>query len=286
MTGRKLLAAIALTASFVAAPFAAQAQTPAELALRIDRLEAQIRELTGLIQQLTFQVEDLQQLVDILRADNEALYQLLAGADPNALGATPPLAGGAAAPPLNLGDTPVAGGGQAGGPLDLTEALRLGGNANVEPAAGNAPPLAVQPPAVVAETPINVAATGDAQADYNRAYQLLLNGDYTLAEEAFSVFLASYPGHVLSVDAEFWVAESLFSRGLYSDAANQFYSAFVANQGHTKAPDMLLKLGLSFVQLGQTESACDTFRLIPNRFPNASNALLQRAATEQTNAGC
>jgi len=296
MSMRSRLTAIAtLFCVALALPTAVRAQTPAELALRIERLETQLRELTGLIQQLTFRVEDLEQLVEILRADNEALYQLLAaaGVDPGQLAAaaapveTTPPAGGNAPVAANPA-TPL-----PGAPLDLTEALRPDGNLNLNPAPAGTPvaeaPVApVTPPAATPTPPaaINIAATGDAQADYNRAYQLLLNGDYALSEQAFAVFLANYPANPLAVDARFWTAESLFSRGMYSEAANQFYAVFVANQSHAKAPDMLLKLGLSFVQLGQLESACDTFGLIPIRFPNASNALLDRVSTERTNAGC
>jgi tol-pal system protein YbgF len=306
MTVRSTLAAVAYALSVaIAAPTASHAQTPAELALRIDRLEAQLRELTGLIQQLTFTVEDLERLVEILRADNEALYQLLAtaGIDPGQLVAETPApaavapAGAGAAnapaianPPVNLVPAPAPGGQLPGAPLDLTEALRPGANLNVNPVpADAAPPIEAAPPAVVAQQPappVAITATGDAQADYSRGYQLLLNGDYVLAEQAFTVFIDNYPNHPLAVDARFWMAESLFSRGDYSQAANQFYSVFVANQSHAKAPDMLLKLGLSFVQLGQPQSACDTFGLIPVRFPNASNVLLDRVATEQANAGC
>ena len=278
----------------LAIPAVSHAQTPAELALRIDRLEAQLRELTGLIQQLTFQVEDLGQLVAILRADNEALFQLLntAGVDPALLAAATPVqpAGAAnAITPGNAIETPAVGAGEPGAPLDLAEALRPDGNFNLNAASANGaeiPPAIEPPPAAIGPAAIDVAATGDAQADYNQAYQLLLSGDYALAQEAFTVFLGAYPSDTLAVDAKFWLAESLYSRGMYSEAANQFYSVFVANQDHAKAPDMLLKLGLSFVHLGQLESACDTFGLIPQRFPNASNALLDRVATEQANAGC
>jgi tol-pal system protein YbgF len=309
-TAASIIAALSIA---VALPAASQAQTPADLALRIDRLEAQLRELTGLIQQLTFRVEDLERLVEVLRADNEALYQLLADAgidatqlpaETPAVAAAPANAPGFANPPANAAPAPGPVTQVPGAPLDLTQVIRPDGNLNLngapaaEPAAAAAPAAADAPAAnpspAAAPAPANagpvppvaIAATGDAQADYNRAYQLFINGDYALAEEAFAAFVNSYPAHELAVDAKYWMAESLYARGEYSQAANQFYAVFVANQTHPKAPDMLLKLGLSFVQLGQRQSACDTFGLIPVRFPNASNALLDRVAAEQTNAGC
>ncbi len=228
---------------------------------------------------------------------------------------TAPAASGApltlGAPPANLGVIPAGGQQQPGAPLDLTQALRPDGNFNLNSgapagetpapttAAGPTPAATVPgsgaPAAVPTTTPVTSGApattaamvpTGNAQADYDTAYQYVLNGDYAQAEVAFNTFLANYPGNPLDVDAQFWVAESLFSRGMYQNAANAFYNAYIANPNHEKAPDMLLKLGISLAQLGQTQSACDTYALLLNRYPDASNALRQRVATEQTNAHC
>ncbi len=54
----------------------------------------------------------------------------------------------------------------------------------------------------------------------------------------------------------------------------------------TKAPDMLLKLGLSLVGLGQRETACATYAEILKKYPKSSNALMQRVKAEQASASC
>jgi tol-pal system protein YbgF len=310
-------------------PAPGYAQSTAELALRIDRLETQLRDLTGMIDDLTHQLQQLQQLVEVLRADNETLYQMLAAAGVDvtaptnvATTTTTQTETTTAPPPITPAATPASGAApvagpatpvlqqQAGAPLDLTQALRPDGNFNIgdgaapapattetpaaAPTPGAAVPSAAAPaasapaPAASGAAPTTTALvpTGNAQADYDVAYQYVLNGDYEQAEQAFRTFLANYPGNPLDVDAQFWVAESLFSRGLFRDAANAFYNAYVANPDHEKAPDMLLKLGISLAQLGQTQSACDTFQLVLARYPDASNALRQRIATEQSNAHC
>lgn len=266
------------------------AQDGAELSLRIDRLESQLRTLTGLIEELTFQVEDLERLVVVLRADNEALYRLLAEANGEvdvapAVIAEPQVVG---APAVALGEVPAAPLPQAaGGPLDLTQALRPDGALNIDGVGNVAEPIIT--PEVAALDPGAAAQpliTGDAAADYDLGYRYVLNGDYVLAEQSFRSFLSAYPGHQLTVDARFWLAESMLSRQMYSEAAAEFYDAYVANPQHQKAPEMLLKLGISLVQLGQVESACGTFEQVLQRYPGASSALLQRVAVEQANAGC
>lgn len=259
----------------IAASAPGYAQDNADLALRIERLEAQIRDMTGLIDGLTYQVEQLQLMVNALLGN--------AGAPAEQGLAQAPAAGA----PLALGNvvaTPQQAG--AGAPLDLTQAIRPGGAFNINEPAEDAP--AALPPAAengAAAGPA-VAMTGNMQADYDVAYQLVLNGDYALAEVAFASFLRSYPGSELAVDAQFWLAESMFSRGMYLEAANEFYDAFVDNTEHPKAPDMLLKLGISLAQLGQLESACDVYIQVSARYPDASNAIQQRVATERANAGC
>jgi tol-pal system protein YbgF len=276
MSVRSVSAACGLSLGIaIAASAPGNAQNNADLALRLERLESQIRDITGLIDALTYQVEQLQSLVNALLGN--------AGTQAEQGVAQVPPAGA----PLVLGNvvaTPQQAG--AGAPLDLTQAIRPGGDFNIAEPATDAP--AIVPPA--AENGVAagqaVTMTGNRQADYDVAYQLVLNGDYALAEEAFASFLRSYPGSDLAVDAQFWLAESMFSRGMYLEAANEFYDAFVDNTEHPKAPDMLLKLGISLAQLGQLESACDVFIQVSARYPDASNAILQRVATERANAGC
>lgn len=148
--------------------------------------------------------------------------------------------------------------------------------------------------ALPAANPQVAAVTGNAQADYDRFYQLILNGDDVAAEQGFRVFLATYPGNALTVDAQYWLAESIFSQAtapgapttLYVDAANAFLTAYRAAPQGDKAPDALLKLGMALVALGQVQDGCSTFAQVLATYPNASNVLRERVTTEQRNARC
>ncbi len=296
--------AVLVAAAFTLVALPAKAQNQADLQLRIDRLQTQVQELTGMVEDLTFRVQDLERLVEVLRADNEALFQILAEAGISGVAATPapaenepvvvaapaedaPVVEGpalvAADPPA--AEAPPANDGGGGGPLDLAGALRPDGGFNLDapPGADDGGDVAAVDPAANPSPP---AALGDALSVYDRGYNQVLNGDYSEAEQTFQSFLAAYPGHELTGDARFWLAESLYSRGAYREAATEFYNVYVAFPGHEKAPEMLLKLGMSLASLGQTESACDTFALTLQSFPDAANALRQRVAAEQANAGC
>jgi TolA-binding protein len=75
-------------------------------------------------------------------------------------------------------------------------------------------------------------------------------------------------------------------RAQYRDAANEFLAGYKAYPKSGKAPDALLKLGLSLAGLGERDAACSTFAAVLKQYPNASNALRQRIKVEQSSAGC
>lgn len=289
---RLRIPALAILLAFIGLAGPAGAQD--DLAFRVDRLEGEVRTLSGQVQELTYRVAQLEQMVRLLLEDAgvdtsqmdlggagaaaPAAAQPAAGLPP----AADPLAGNIVdpnvvlgAPPQDLGVVP-ANPGDPGAPLDLSEVLRGDGGAIVAdaPALGGGQQIA---------DPI---VSGNPQADYERAYQLMIVGDYEQAEGAFRTFLVSYPGHELTDDARFWIGESLYSRALYRDAAQAFLDAYNASPRGNMAAETLLKLGMSLAQLGQASTACATYAQVVREYPDASNALLQRVAAEQAVAGC
>jgi len=75
-------------------------------------------------------------------------------------------------------------------------------------------------------------------------------------------------------------------RAQYRDAANEFLAGYKTYPQSAKAPDALLKLGLSLAGLGEREAACRTFDAVLKQYPDASNALRQRVKFEQSSASC
>jgi tol-pal system protein YbgF len=289
----------------LAAPAAAQVVDP-----RIDRLEELVRSLTGQVEELTHQVQVLQDTIQRMQADYEYRLQRLEGgaATPPATAATTtPAPAFTAAPPATdpvlgaapaaLGTVPAdpnaAGAAAAGAPLDLGMVLRGDGTYNLTPP-GTVPGAGTPMDALPQAATQVATVTGNPQADYDRFYQMILNGDDVAAEQGFRTFLATYPGNARTVDAQYWLAESIFSQATapgapttrYLDAANAFLAAYRAAPQGDKAPDALFKLGMSMVALGRPADGCDIYSQVLATFPNASNVLRERVATEQRNARC
>ena len=139
-------------------------------------------------------------------------------ANPNAPGVPRPLGTSTAAtePP-----PPVAEGPPGSGPRQIVSPLDL---SRSPPSAGAVPRGELPAP-----PPVNTSATGAMQAtlppgntardEYDLAYGYVLHRDYSLAADAFRVFLRQYPSDRLAPEALYWLGESLFQQQKYRDAA-------------------------------------------------------------------
>ena len=87
-------------------------------------------------------------------------------------------------------------------------------------------------------------------------------------------------------DAHFWLGEALYSQGNFNEAAKTFLNAHQSYNTSPKAPEMLLKLGMSLAALDNTETACATLREVSKRYPKASRAVVSKVASEQKRLGC
>ncbi len=264
---------------------------------RLNRLETQIRNLTGQIEVLTHQVGELQTQLQRTQEDNEyrfgELENAVGGGKPLAPASPPPAAtpppaaqqqgaapaqpqAGPGAPPKSLGELILPGPEQPqgqGGPLDLSALARGDGSAGQQAQAAAPQQMATAP-------------SGDPQTDYKNAYELFVAGQYGAAEAAFRQFLAAYPGDPNGPNATYWLGQSLFSRGMYREAALEFVNGHKLYPKSPRAADTMLLLGKSLAGIPEPEAACQTFAAALKQYPQMSNALRQRVITEQANAGC
>ena len=65
-----------------------------------------------------------------------------------------------------------------------------------------------------------------------------------------------------------------------------FLNAYEKNKQSPKAPDVLLKLGLSLAGLEKKKEACATFRELNRAFPNAPDGVKDRAGQESKRLAC
>jgi tol-pal system protein YbgF len=293
----------------------------ADLVVRIDRLENQIRQLTGAIEQLQFRNQQLEQALQRTQGAPPAgpvvapaqQFRPPATGVPGAVGSPPPAQPGRrsdvfdpnqnpAAPgaPQALGSVPLQppppgvgapigapGGREAGAPLDLSTLSDGTGDPSLPGGNGLLPP---PPPRNPNATGAQVAAVAPPSQTPKDEFDLGLGyvkrKDYALAEDTLRGFLRKYPSDRLVADAQYWLGESLYQRQRYRDAAESFLAVTTKYDSSVKAPEALLRLGQSLAALGEKETACAAWGEIGRKYARASAAVKTSVASEQKRVRC
>ncbi len=125
-----------------------------------------------------------------------------------------------------------------------------------------------------------------ANEQYDFAVSFMKIGDYETAEFALKEFIEKNKDHDLAGSAQYWYGETFRIRQLYSDAATAYLDGYQNYPKSKKAPDNLLKLGITMVQLGEKDQGCKMISGLKKEYPKASKSVLQKAQYEQKKFKC
>lgn len=290
----------------------------ANIVVRLSRMEEEVRRLTGRLERLEYGRDQTQDRLDKLVADLDARLSRIEGGgtageraelpaeesapepepeqlrapEPPATAAVPatpaaPRTGARAAPSPQ--DDSAARRGYVLGTLPR-DAIMGDGTAGGAGSTAGGPSGVGAPPRAVAPEPQQQAALprpDTPKGRYDAALTLLQAGDFGSAQDEFADFLADYPKDPLAPSAAYWLAETHYVQRDFAGAASQFAKNFrTYGESATKAPDNLLKMGMSLSQLGQKAEACRVFDELASRYPNAAPPIKQAAARGRAGAGC
>lgn len=226
-------------------------ESQANTEVRLQQLETELRTMNGKIEEQNFQLRQLREQMDKMVVDMDLrLKDLEGGTRAAAQPITPPAPGAASTPPA-AESYQWRSGGQLGSYGETT-----GG-----------------------------AADGAATA-YEHAFTLLKGGQYDAAGQKFESFLKQNPDHALASNAQYWLGETYYARGEYSQAARVFAEGYQKFPNGQKAPDNLLKLGLALEAQGNKADACVALKQIETAFANGAGPVLRRAQQEIARIGC
>lgn len=261
-----------------------QAEDPGRLArfeVRLARIEEELRQLTGRVEQLEFGQRSLEARIDQLIRDLDQRLLALEG-------------GGGGPSASRQGDVATR---QALAPAEAArESEPTQGAAEPPAAAQDEQTLGMIPqsallglprpdPGTIPTPPRTTNLPPEEQ--YDAAMQLLRAGDYAGAQRGLELFLELNPDHALAPNAAYWLAETHYVRKSYAAAAAAFARNYrVYGKDDTKAPDNLLKLGMSLQGLQENDKACRTFAELAKEFPNAPAHIQQALARERDRAQC
>ena len=122
------------------------------------------------------------------------------------------------------------------------------------------------------------------EQQYEFAVSFMKIGDYETAEFALKEFIDKNKDHDLAGSAQYWYGETFRIRQLYSDAATAYLDGYQNYPKSKKAPDNLLKLGITMVQLGEKDQGCKMISGLKKEYPKASKSVLQKLSMSKKNS--
>lgn len=259
---------------------------------RITELEQLVTRLTGRVEETQYQVQQMDERLRRFMDDVDFRLRELEGAG----SATAALSQGQAQGETSeSGAADDQGGFRSAAPDQSGPTAGLGtDNEGLAPGVGTLGTLPATPRQQGQDAPVQgpvvaegaVLPEGTPEEQYKYAFGLLREGAYDRAAAAFEAFVERHPEHDLAGNAQYWLGETHYVRNDYERAAVVFLDGYRGYPKSPKAPDNLLKLGLSMAQLDKTREACAAFTRIGSEYPQAADAIRRRARSEAERLGC
>lgn len=258
----------------------AEPSTAVNAELRLEQLEAQMRDLTGRVEEVTYGLTQLKQRLEKLVGDVDFRFRELEKSSQTAA-AEPPGTEASKDSRTTVGEPAAPTASTTSAPKADSQAAALG-----NPAAGQDNGPVGPKGGAQAATANGTLPSGSSQEQYNYAFGLLRQADYPAAEKALRAFVERYPNDPLAANAQYWLGETYYVRGDYTDAATAFAEGYRKYPKSGKGPDSLLKLGMSLGNAGQKKDACVTLEQLERQYPKASPNIVERTRSERDRLGC
>jgi tol-pal system protein YbgF len=286
----------------------------AQLVLRVNRLEEELRQANGRIEELENAQRRLEAELQKFRQDIEFRFGERSGgpaaspppgtARPSAAPTAPSVA---AAPPVVIDGSaparprksdafdPNAEPNAPGAPQPLGTTLPSAPLARPVPSGPPAgAPLdlgkGAPPPAPTTTGPMivnsGVAMVDAPREQFNTALTAFQSGEFQQAEDGFKGFMSANPGHRLTPDAVFYIGETYFQRSRPREAAEQYLKVTTDYARSSRAPESMVRLGQTLAALGNKDQACATFAEFDKRYPNATPSVKRLAEREMAKNHC
>jgi len=236
--------------------------------LKLNEIEDQFRELTNKFEEINFKLDKLSTRVTKIQSDNQLRFSDLEnGKVPSKTEKEVMLPG--SSKPQDFGASPG------------YQTSNLPNEQTINSVESAKTVIAEEP-----ETRESLLPDKPAEEQYDFAVSFMKIGDYETAEFALKEFIDKNKDHDLAGSAQYWYGETFRIRQLYSDAATAYLDGYQNYPKSNKAPDNLLKLGITMVQLGEKDQGCKMISGLKKEYPKASKSVLQKAQYEQKKFKC
>ena len=235
--------------------------------LKLNEIEDQFRELTNKFEEVNFKLDKLSTRVTKIQSDNQLRFSDLENNETVVKQPKKSLPG--TSKPQDFGANPG------------YQTTNLPSQQSINSVESTQTVITEEP-----EKKESLLPDKPASEQYEFAVSFMKIGDYETAEFALKEFIEKNKDHDLAGSAQYWYGETFRIRQLYSDAATAYLDGYQNYPKSKKAPDNLLKLGITMVQLGEKDQGCKMISGLKKEYPKASKSVLQKAQYEQKKFKC
>lgn len=170
--------------------------------------------------------------------------------------------------------------------LDMDRRLLALESGSSGPATGTAPDAAgttapVPAPVPAGAAPAPTAESAGEQAAYEKALEILREGRYPEAAQAFSAFVSTYPAGSYADNAHYWLGETYYVTRDFERALSVFKKLVATYPQSTKIPDARLKIGFIHYEQKQWALARQELTELADQYPETTAARLARERLER-----
>ncbi len=116
-------------------------------------------------------------------------------------------------------------------------------------------PVEATRPATISSSTAPPVTVSEEREAYQKAFDMLKEGRYKMANAAFLEFVARYPTSSYAGNSQYWLGESNYVSRQFKQATLEFRKVLSKYPDSNKVPDAMLKLGYTYYELREFESA-------------------------------
>src|SRR5262245_30020140 len=154
----------------------------------------------------------------------------------------------------------------------ITAMPRAGGDLPHDAAPADTAAAAAPPAAGLGSSP---------QRAYDAAMSDYWGSDYELAINGFKAYLTSFPKSERADDAQFYIGQSYYNQGKYTEAADAYNLAIRTYPSSDLLPDAYYKMGESYRNLKQVERARSAYSFVVKSYPESAAAAQAQQRLEE-----
>jgi tol-pal system protein YbgF len=156
---------------------------------------------------------------------------------------------------------------------NLITAMPRAGDVPVNPGVGD--PAA----AAAGSSPGGLGASP--QRAYDAAMSDYWGSDFDLAISGFKAYLASFPGSDFADDAQFYIGQSYYNQGKYTEAADAYNLTIRTYPKSEILSDAYFKIGESYRNLKNPERARSAYQFVIKQYPESAAAAQAQQRLEE-----